>query len=621
MDPGATSSDEEPLHLHRGIVGRQVRGVSAATYSTTSSSADEERSAERDDEDDDSDDDQDREVLSYGKKGPLNVARDQNDDDDDDKDDDDDDDKDDDEDSESAQHGQHRAHARDSAGEKHGHGPRLSSSKLDRRRSTGEVNRHSKTLWAEEYPETRKRRRSSPSPVPQKPPKISKLSSVPKPAKVVKQPEKASKPSKSSKATKSVKSVKNEAVEKSIKSSAASKNKKKPPAKRKESEEQAASSGDEYTSNLLENYIGQIGACVALGLDASDVLNLDAWESFTEEERDSLRVHLPADLNSDECDDLIRNLLTGKSINFGSPRDRIFEEVACGLTHPRIKRWRQRVNLIERRHHVASLREYHNRCIRRLSAFKAPREGADDVLANLALVGGGLSKLGEALLALPDRIAATASAAERSGLNGWDAERWQRVLDFRNQETIRYQVPERAFVFHNPWGDSIVSPLKRGPALDGGRPREHDLLRNERPSHVTILCIVRDAASRLPKNRGTRAEICELLRDSQYLRDGATFQQLNTVVSGALDRLHYETNAPVQYDAETKEWCYLHNHYGLDDFEIPEWALANSARARSHAAANAVNAGEAVRNAASKAARSGHNKVDSKSKRKKKKKR
>jgi hypothetical protein len=379
---------------------------------------------------------------------------------------------------------------------------------------------------------------------------------------------------------------------------------KRPTAKKKETEDQGASSGDEYASNLLENYIGQIGACAALGLKASDVMNMEAWNAFTEEERDSLRVHLPpavlvnpspAALSSapasslvlskeaspGEAEELVEYLLTGGSIFFGSPRDRMYERVAAGLTHPRVKRWRQRVSLIERRHHMTTLRDYHNSSVRQLAALKAPREATDDVLEFLGQLGGGISKAGDALLALPERVEPTAVAAGRSSSNEWDASRWRRVLDFRNQETERYNVPERAFMYRNPWGNSIVCPLKRGPALDGGRPREHDLLRNERPSHVTILCIVRDAASRLRGNRGSRADICDLLRDSQYLREGATFQQLNTVVSGALDRLHYETNAPVQFDPESKEWCYLHNDFRVDDFETPDWALApGSARGK-----------------------------------------
>lgn len=333
-----------------------------------------------------------------------------------------------------------------------------------------------------------------------------------------------------------------------------------------------ASSGDEYAGNLLDTYIGQIGACCALGMTASDVINLHAWESFTEEERESLRSNLPQSLSPAEKEETARRLVSGKPMYFGSPRDRMFHSVAAGLTHPRVRRWRLRATLIERRHHMLTLREYHNRYIRRLLARKACKESTEDALAGLAAVGGNLTKTGGALQALPGRIDATAEAAAQSSMNDWDAERWRRVLDFRNQETARYKVPHRAFLYRNPWGHSIVGPLKRGPAIDGGRPREHVLLRNERPSHVTILCIVRDAASRLPNNRGTRADICDLLRDSQYLRDGATFQQLNTVVSGALDRLHYEDNAPVRYDAESKEWCYLHNNIRVEDFERPAWA-------------------------------------------------
>jgi hypothetical protein len=366
-------------------------------------------------------------------------------------------------------------------------------------------------------------------------------------------------------------------------SSAVLKKAKRPGGKKKESDEQGASSGDEYTSNLMENYIGQVGACAALSFSAGDILSLDAWSKFSEDERDSLRAHLPNFLSPNEAEALVHMLLSGEPIHFGSPRDRAFHQVASGVTHPRIKRWRQRVALIERRHHLAGLRDYHARSIRRLSALKAPRENSDDALAHLAMIGGGISAAGDALLAKPELVDATAIAADRSPTNDWDVERWRRVLDFRNQETRRYQNPESAFIFDNPWGNSIVGPLKRGPALDGGRPREHDLLRNERPSHVTILCIVRDAASRLQGNRGTRGDICDLLRDSQYLREGATFQQLNTVVSGALDRLHYEANAPVQYDPESKEWCYLHNHLTLDDFEVPDWAIQNCVRTKTTA--------------------------------------
>ncbi|KAJ1617593.1 hypothetical protein T492DRAFT_893425 [Pavlovales sp. CCMP2436] len=83
---------------------------------------------------------------------------------------------------------------------------------------------------------------------------------------------------------------------------------------------------------------------------------------------------------------------------------------------------------------------------------------------------------------------------------------------------------------------------------------EHALLRSDRPSHVTILTLVRDAAARLPDGVGTRADVSELLRDSQF------------VVSGALDRLHYEKDTCVKYEPERKLWIYLHRNRTLDEF-------------------------------------------------------
>ena len=44
--------------------------------------------------------------------------------------------------------------------------------------------------------------------------------------------------------------------------------------------------------------------------------------------------------------------------------------------------------------------------------------------------------------------------------------------------------------------------------------REHPALKNDRPPQVTLLSLIRDAASRLPRGEGTRQDICELLRES-----------------------------------------------------------------------------------------------------------
>lgn len=44
---------------------------------------------------------------------------------------------------------------------------------------------------------------------------------------------------------------------------------------------------------------------------------------------------------------------------------------------------------------------------------------------------------------------------------------------------------------------------------------------------------VRDAAARLPNGEGTRAEICELLKDSQFLAPDVTSAQVPTAVNTA----------------------------------------------------------------------------------------
>lgn len=64
-------------------------------------------------------------------------------------------------------------------------------------------------------------------------------------------------------------------------------------------------------------------------------------------------------------------------------------------------------------------------------------------------------------------------------------------------------------------------PLLLGQQLRGGSPRN--------PANVCtllFLVLVRDAAARLPNGEGTRAEICELLKDSQFLAPDVTSTQV-----------------------------------------------------------------------------------------------
>ncbi|KAJ4971879.1 hypothetical protein NE237_004978 [Protea cynaroides] len=139
---------------------------------------------------------------------------------------------------------------------------------------------------------------------------------------------------------------------------------------------------------------------------------------------------------------------------------------------------------------------------------------------------------------------------------------------FQKEELLRYSVPDRAFSYTASDGKkSIVAPLRRCGGKPTSKARDHFMLKPDRPPHVTILCLVRDAAARLPGSIGTRADVCTLIRDSQYIVDDVSDAQINQVVSGALDRLHYERDPCVQFDGDRKLWVYLHREREEEDFE------------------------------------------------------
>lgn len=94
--------------------------------------------------------------------------------------------------------------------------------------------------------------------------------------------------------------------------------------------------------------------------------------------------------------------------------------------------------------------------------------------------------------------------------------------------------------------------------------RDHPLFKDNRPPYITILSIVRDAASKLPNGSGTRADISQLLRESQFIVENISDSKLSNIVSGALDRLHYEHDPCVRYDPENKMWIYLHKGRNLN---------------------------------------------------------
>ena len=151
------------------------------------------------------------------------------------------------------------------------------------------------------------------------------------------------------------------------------------------------------------------------------------------------------------------------------------------------------------------------------------------------------------------------------------------IENYRNQEAERYNNPLRPFTYICQDGSKgIVAPVsKKISFASATKPRDHFLLKTERPPYITILCLVRDAACRLPNGFGTRADICELLKESQYINEHVPDDKLSNIVSGALDRLHYEDDACVKYDPEKKLWIYLHK--GRTE-NYPAWMEQNDSR-------------------------------------------
>ncbi|XP_067662843.1 nuclear factor related to kappa-B-binding protein-like [Haliotis asinina] len=153
---------------------------------------------------------------------------------------------------------------------------------------------------------------------------------------------------------------------------------------------------------------------------------------------------------------------------------------------------------------------------------------------------------------------------------------------FQEQEKKRFENPHKAFIYHMHGYESVVGPVKGVYSKDNAmnKAREHALLVSDRPAFVTILTLVRDAAARLPNGEGTRGDICELLKDSQFLAPGVTDTQINTVVSGALDRLHSEKDPCVKYDVNRKLWIYLHRNRTEEEFERIHQAQGAAVKAK-----------------------------------------
>ena len=141
----------------------------------------------------------------------------------------------------------------------------------------------------------------------------------------------------------------------------------------------------------------------------------------------------------------------------------------------------------------------------------------------------------------------------------------EEIQNFREQEKERYKYPQKPWEYTLSNGNvAIVAPLISSPKSITSKPRDHELLKMERPPYITLLALVRDAAARLEDGVGTRLDICDLLKDSQYINENISENKINNIVSGALDRLHYQKDPCVKYDSHHKLWIYLHRNRSLD---------------------------------------------------------
>ncbi|KAH8351157.1 hypothetical protein KR084_008500 [Drosophila pseudotakahashii] len=143
------------------------------------------------------------------------------------------------------------------------------------------------------------------------------------------------------------------------------------------------------------------------------------------------------------------------------------------------------------------------------------------------------------------------------------------IVEFQRQERIRFEYPHRPFTYRLNGYESVVGPVKGiyTQSLPLNKARGHAVMVDDRPPFVTILTLVRDATARLPNGEGTRSEISELLKCSQYISQQAADNVLQTIVSGALDRMHGGQDPCVKYDARRKIWIYLHRNRSEAEFE------------------------------------------------------
>lgn len=158
------------------------------------------------------------------------------------------------------------------------------------------------------------------------------------------------------------------------------------------------------------------------------------------------------------------------------------------------------------------------------------------------------------------KIAVECNWALSAGLVGScpDLEMKYNLEQYQMQEWRRFNSPYESFLYKDTFGsvsmESQVAPVIPKPRTA----QEEDILVPTAPAEVSMLNLVRDSVARLPKRQGTRVDIRNMLRQSQYIRVSSTDAALNTAIFMSLEELSRGMDPSIKFNASIGLWQYGH---------------------------------------------------------------
>lgn len=104
--------------------------------------------------------------------------------------------------------------------------------------------------------------------------------------------------------------------------------------------------------------------------DLKQVLSLETWNSeLTDEDRYNLSAYLP-DLDQQSYNLTMKQLLEGETLDFNSPMAELFERLKGGLCAPKVSRYREGLQFLQKKEHYHNLRKYHNNMVNTFSEMR-----------------------------------------------------------------------------------------------------------------------------------------------------------------------------------------------------------------------------------------------------------